>query len=172
MTSSIINGRRPIMALLDLLGQKWALRVIWELRNGALNSRALRSASGEISPTVLQSRINELRAAGIVVSGDNGYSLTALGSSLRDVHPALSLCRQMGGSSRAEFGARRLVEHQRRDNTGACSAISATTQSMNTRSLALTWRFGGKARYIGIGFICQSSNKRTSSPLARCGLAM
>lgn len=54
MTSSIINGRRPIMALLDLLGQKWALRVIWELRNGALNSRALRSASGEISPTVLQ----------------------------------------------------------------------------------------------------------------------
>ena len=84
MTSSIINGRRPTRALLDLLGQKWALRVIWELRNGALNSRALRSASGEISPTVLQSRINELRAAGIVASGDNGYSLTALGVELSE----------------------------------------------------------------------------------------
>ena len=25
---------RPIMALLDLLGRRWALRVLWELRNG------------------------------------------------------------------------------------------------------------------------------------------
>ncbi|HTO53257.1 MAG TPA: transcriptional regulator, partial [Myxococcota bacterium] len=25
---------RPIMAALDLLGRRWALRVLWELRNG------------------------------------------------------------------------------------------------------------------------------------------
>ena len=73
-------------------------------------------------------------------------------------------------AGRADFRGRssRWSMTQCRSNTGACSAISATTQSMNTRSLALTWRFGGKARYIGIGFICQSSNRRTSSPLARC----
>ncbi|MDH4553708.1 helix-turn-helix transcriptional regulator [Pseudomonas sp. BN417] len=72
------------MALLDLLGQKWALRILWELRDGALSSRALRSASGDISPTVLQSRINELREAGILESGDSGYSLTPLGIELSE----------------------------------------------------------------------------------------
>ncbi len=35
---------RPIMALLDLLGRRWMLRIIWELRNGPLTSRALRQA--------------------------------------------------------------------------------------------------------------------------------
>ncbi len=84
MTSSILSGRRPIMALLDLLGQKWALRILWELRDGALSSRALRSASGDISPTVLQSRINELRAAGLIKSGDKGYALTPLGTELTE----------------------------------------------------------------------------------------
>lgn len=84
MTSSILSGRRPIMALLDLLGQKWALRILWELRDGALSSRALRSASGDISPTVLQSRINELRAAGLIESGDKGYALTPLGTELAE----------------------------------------------------------------------------------------
>lgn len=77
--------RRPIMALLDLLGQKWALRILWELRGGALNSRALRSASGDISPTVLQSRVNELREAGIIETCRDGYSLTALGTELSEV---------------------------------------------------------------------------------------
>lgn len=82
--SSVLKGRRPIMALLDLLGQKWALRILWELRNGSLSSRALRSVAGDISPTVLQSRINELREAGIVESGDGGYSLTPLGTELSE----------------------------------------------------------------------------------------
>ncbi|WEJ69840.1 helix-turn-helix domain-containing protein [Pseudomonas sp. PSE14] len=77
--------RRPIMALLDLLGQKWALRILWELRGGALNSRALRAASGNISPTVLQSRVNELREAGIIASCRDGYSLTPLGTELSEV---------------------------------------------------------------------------------------
>ncbi|MHA6788576.1 winged helix-turn-helix transcriptional regulator [Pseudomonas bijieensis] len=82
--SSILKGRRPIMALLDLLGQKWTLRVLWELRDGAMSSRALRSAAGDISPTVLQSRINELRDAGIVERVDSGYSLTPLGLELSE----------------------------------------------------------------------------------------
>ena len=38
---------RPIMVLLDLLGRRWALRILWELRGGALTSRALRTACDE-----------------------------------------------------------------------------------------------------------------------------
>ena len=72
------------MALLDLLGRRWSLRIIWELRDGrALTSRALRTACDEASPTILQSRLSELREAGLVelVAGD-GYRLTALGKEL------------------------------------------------------------------------------------------
>jgi DNA-binding HxlR family transcriptional regulator len=75
---------RPVMALLDLLGRRWSLRIIWELRDDrALTSRALRTACGEASPTVLQSRLSELREAGFVelVAGD-GYRLTGLGKEL------------------------------------------------------------------------------------------
>lgn len=78
----MMDGRRPIMALLELLGRKWALRILWELRDGALNSRALRSAAGNLSPTVLQARINELREGGIVELRAEGYALTPLGREL------------------------------------------------------------------------------------------
>lgn len=74
---------RPIMALLDLLGRRWSLRVIWELRDQALNSRDLRAACDEVSPTVLQTRLAELRAAGLIAHrAGEGYHLTALGNEL------------------------------------------------------------------------------------------
>lgn len=76
---------RPIMALLDLLGRRWTLRIAWELRDGPLTSRALRAACDDASPTVMQSRLSELREAGLVelVSGD-GYCLTPLGRELME----------------------------------------------------------------------------------------
>ena len=73
---------RPIMALLDLLGRRWSLRILWELRGEALTSRALRAACDEASPTVLQSRLDELREAGFIALGDTGYALTPLGREL------------------------------------------------------------------------------------------
>ena len=71
------------MALLDLLGRPWSLRIVWELRDQALTSRALRTACDQASPTVLQVRLSELRQAGFVelVPG-NGYRLTAVGRDL------------------------------------------------------------------------------------------
>jgi DNA-binding HxlR family transcriptional regulator len=74
---------RPIMVLLDLLGRRWSLRILWELRHQSLTSRALRAACDEASPTVLQARLAELRRAGFVelVPGD-GYRLTAPGREL------------------------------------------------------------------------------------------
>lgn len=73
---------RPIMALLDLLGRRWSLRILWELRGGALNFRALQAACGDISPTVLNTRLAELREALIVDAGDDGYRLTNQGGDL------------------------------------------------------------------------------------------
>ena len=76
---------RPIMALLDLLGRRWTLRIVWELRDGALTSRALRTAFDDASPTVMQARLSELRDAGLVelLAGD-GYRLTPLGRELME----------------------------------------------------------------------------------------
>jgi DNA-binding HxlR family transcriptional regulator len=74
---------RPIMALLDLLGRRWTLRIVWELRDGPLTSRALRAACDEASPTVLQARLSELRQTGFVELGPaSGYGLTPLGREL------------------------------------------------------------------------------------------
>jgi len=68
------------MALLDLLGRRWALRILWELREGSFTFRALRASCGEMSPSVLNQRLAELRAAGIVsLQEASGYALTAEG---------------------------------------------------------------------------------------------
>ncbi|HZP35615.1 MAG TPA: helix-turn-helix domain-containing protein [Methylomirabilota bacterium] len=74
---------RPIMALLDLLGRRWTLRVVWELREGRLTFRALQEACGGVSPTVLNQRLRELRESGLVdAEGAAGYGLTPLGREL------------------------------------------------------------------------------------------
>src|SRR5215475_6866325 len=73
---------RPVMALLDLLGRRWALRLLWELRDGPLRFVALRKAAGGISQSVLVVRLAELAAAGIVEEVEDGYALTARGQTL------------------------------------------------------------------------------------------
>lgn len=64
------------MALLELLGKRWVLRILWELRDGPLTFRALRAATEEISPSVLNERLADLRAHGLVELESEGYSLT------------------------------------------------------------------------------------------------
>jgi DNA-binding HxlR family transcriptional regulator len=73
---------RPIMALLDLLGRRWTLRVIWELRNAPLSFRGLRAACDDVSPTILNRRLKELREAGIMEADGFGYGLTDAGHAL------------------------------------------------------------------------------------------
>jgi DNA-binding HxlR family transcriptional regulator len=74
---------RPVMALFDLLGRRWALRILWELRADPRTFRALRESCGNPSPTVLNDRIRELRESALVdlVSGE-GYGLTRQGREL------------------------------------------------------------------------------------------
>ncbi len=69
------------MALLDLLGRRWALRVLWELREGPLQFRELQQRCGGMSSSVLNERLGELRAAGIVERA-GGYALSAEGERL------------------------------------------------------------------------------------------
>lgn len=72
---------KPIMAALDLLGRRGALRIVWELREGrALTFRALQAAA-ELPPGTLNTRLAELRAADIV-SAEDGYRLSPRGAAL------------------------------------------------------------------------------------------
>lgn len=92
------GSRTPhaIVALLDLVGRRWFLRVLWELRDQALTFRALRARCGDMSPSVLNRRLAEMRAAAIVeVRAGSGYRLTREGRGLvRALHPILRWAEQ------------------------------------------------------------------------------
>jgi len=71
------------MALFDLLGRRWTLRVVWELRDGGLTFRELQSRCEGMSSSVLNQRLRELRDADIVtVANGEGYSLSEEGRAL------------------------------------------------------------------------------------------
>jgi DNA-binding HxlR family transcriptional regulator len=71
------------MAALDLLGRRWMLRVLWELRDGPVGARALRERCDGMSPSVLYERLGELADAGLVRQADDlRYELTGLGGDL------------------------------------------------------------------------------------------
>jgi DNA-binding HxlR family transcriptional regulator len=74
------------MALLDLLGRRWALRIGWELRGGAaLSFRELQQRCDNASSSVINDRLRELREAGIVELEPDGYRLTRRGAELVDL---------------------------------------------------------------------------------------
>jgi DNA-binding HxlR family transcriptional regulator len=69
------------MVALDALGRRGALRILWELRGGPLNFRALQALS-EMNPGSLNTRLKELRALHIVEHSEGGYHLTDHGLAL------------------------------------------------------------------------------------------
>jgi DNA-binding HxlR family transcriptional regulator len=61
------------MALLDLLGRRWALRLLYELHDASpLGFADLQARAAGISPSVLATRLRELVDAGLVGVGDDG----------------------------------------------------------------------------------------------------
>lgn len=71
------------MAALDLFGRRWSLRLLWELRDGAVGARALRERCDGMSSSVLYERLNELRDAGLVEKNNDGdYCATTIGAKL------------------------------------------------------------------------------------------
>jgi len=86
MPSSRVRGSRsgrPIMALLDLLGRRWTLRIVWELRAEALGFRELQARCDGMSPSVLTQRLAELEQARIAARDPAGaWALTPHGREL------------------------------------------------------------------------------------------
>ena len=79
------------MATLDLLGRRWALRLLWELRDGPVGPRAVLASCDGLSSSVLYRRIGELDDAGLVERlPDGSYALTDLGQELGEAISPLS----------------------------------------------------------------------------------
>ena len=85
------NQRRPvspkenaaISQLLGLLESRYAIRVLWALRDGhAQTFRLLQDSVGGITPNTLNTRIKELREAGLVNHDTGGYVVTPQGADL------------------------------------------------------------------------------------------
>lgn len=72
---------RPIMVALDLLGRRSTLRILWELRAEPLTFRGLQAAC-ETNSSLLNTRLAELRALGLVEHDESGYGLTDEGRRL------------------------------------------------------------------------------------------
>ena len=69
--------------LLSLLESRYAIRVLWALKDGhAQTFRLLQDSVGGITPNTLNTRIKELREAGLLSHGSEGYIVTPLGADL------------------------------------------------------------------------------------------
>ena len=72
-----------VSLLLELLESRYALRVLWALKDGHPQTfRLLQDSIGNITPNTLNTRIKELRAAGLLGHGEKGYTVTPLGADL------------------------------------------------------------------------------------------
>ncbi len=84
-----VRGSRsgaPIMALFDLLGRRWSMGVLWTLSEGdPCTFRELQGRCENISPTVLNARLKELRESGLVEHDGLGYRATATGRELYEL---------------------------------------------------------------------------------------
>jgi len=81
---------RPIMVLMDVLGQRWVLRILWELSEERLKFRQLQDRCDKVSPTVLNRRLKELRELRLIDHNSNGFGLTDQGQELGQHLLALS----------------------------------------------------------------------------------
>ncbi|MFK8047516.1 MAG: winged helix-turn-helix transcriptional regulator [Halioglobus sp.] len=73
---------RPIMRLLDILGRRWSLRILWELRAERLTFRELRTQCDDMSPTSLNQRLKELRELNLIDHDEEGFGYTTWGKEL------------------------------------------------------------------------------------------
>ncbi|MET7933293.1 helix-turn-helix domain-containing protein [Streptomyces sp. NPDC005322] len=78
---------RPVMAVLDLLGRRWTMRIVWELSQAPAGFRELQRRCAHMSSSVLSTRLDELTDARLLALHEGGYHLTQLG---RDLVEALS----------------------------------------------------------------------------------
>jgi DNA-binding HxlR family transcriptional regulator len=74
---------RPLMAALDLLGRRWTLRILWELRRKPYKFRDLQARCDNMSTSVLSTRLKDMQAQKLLDStAEDGWHLTDHGRSL------------------------------------------------------------------------------------------
>ncbi len=78
-----VKSTRPIMQLIDLLGTKWIMRILWEMNVGPCTFRELQDRCGGISPTMINNRMKDLIESNLVdKDSPGGYQLTDSGKEL------------------------------------------------------------------------------------------
>ncbi|MFJ1461044.1 winged helix-turn-helix transcriptional regulator [Nocardia sp. N2S4-5] len=83
MRSARRRDPAPIHAAMELLGQRWMLRVLWELEPGPIGFLELRRRMGNCSSSMLSVRLQHLQSAGLVVKrADKAYEPTPIGREL------------------------------------------------------------------------------------------
>lgn len=87
-----------VHVLFNLLSRRWALHILWELREKPTGFRALRTAVA-MSPTMLSRRLEELKTNELVAEDAAGYALTARGQALSET------LGRMNGLADEWFGA-------------------------------------------------------------------
>lgn len=87
------------MILFDVLGRRWTLRILWELRDERLTFRELRSRCDDVSPTILNRRLKELRELKLLDHDEKGYGYTHWGRQLGVHLSSLSRFSQQWGES-------------------------------------------------------------------------
>ncbi len=93
----------PVLDILELLGRRWALRLVWELRRDSVGFAELRRRTG-ISSSVLSTRLRDLEAAGVLEPArGRRYRLSAAGREL--VRVLFALNRWAEDAARARDGA-------------------------------------------------------------------
>ena len=73
---------KPLMALLDLVGRTWSLGIVWQLHQQKLTFRELQKRCEGISPTLLNTRLKELKAVALVEKTVHGYALSPIAEEL------------------------------------------------------------------------------------------
>lgn len=77
------NAKDGINAAIALFHKRWSMRILWELRERPATFRALQEACSELSSSVLNVRLSELREAQLVEhTAGQGYALTDWGREL------------------------------------------------------------------------------------------
>ena len=92
-----MSAAKPIDSALDVLGRRWALRLVWELRRDSVSFGQLRKRTG-ISPSMLSTRLAELEELGVADRDrSRHYRLTGRGRELARILYEINRWAEAGG---------------------------------------------------------------------------
>ena len=96
MKTEQVDGRRFVQTTLGILGGKWKILILWNIRDRPQRLSELKRLIPAISEKVLIQQLRELEKDGIVHRRDYGempprvdYSFTAHGETLKPIFPVL-----------------------------------------------------------------------------------